>query len=603
MQTHYTGVIARRSPGEISYRPLKVYAFDPTRGQNLGNLMTVKVLNEGVRPGPASWRLAVVDYDPANRCYYKPVDLNDPAILLAGGLEPSESNPQFHQQMAYAVASETLRHFDFALGRRVRWGAAGHPPLRIFPHALQEANAYFDPALHALLFGYFSAAREEAGANLPGQTVFTCLSHDIVAHETTHAAVNAIREHFTERTGPDSLAFHEAFADIVALFQHFSMEEALLATIRDSGGLMYRAHLAPLVAARREGALTQFEMQRDNPLTGLAQQFGEAMGRRRALRSALDVKPDPAMLGRVFEPHARGSILVAAVFDAFFTVYINQARELFRLASSGLDAGGNGLSLELAQALARVASSTAEHFMHICVRALDYCPPVDMTFGEFLRAMVTADRDVSEVDELGHRDALIQAFRLRGIRPEGVISYSEDALLWQPPDSQRPLTCDGLFFDLFTGWTAEEQMKKNARLLIEFARRHARLLHLDPKTSIVPARFRALSRVRPDGRLNFEVCAQLLQQREVPLDPKSKSSPTFTFRGGATLIFDQRNQLRYAIYKNVLDEDRINRQRGYLGESLTSMAEAPYEETRAIRAAARGRIETEANFAAVHRGY
>lgn len=139
-----------------------------------------------------------MDYDPANGCYYEPVDLNDPDILLRGGLGPSESNPQFHHQMVYSVASNTLHHFDLALGRWIRWGGFNRPTLRIFPHALQEANAYYDPDLHALLFGYFRASGNSVGANLPGQTVFTCLSHDIGAHETSHAAVNAVRKHFAE---------------------------------------------------------------------------------------------------------------------------------------------------------------------------------------------------------------------------------------------------------------------------------------------------------------------------------------------------------------------------------------------------------------------
>jgi len=56
-----------------------------------------------------------------------------------------------------------------------------------FRIAMQEANAYYDPLLRALLFGYFPASETDPGNNLPGQTIFTCLSHDIVAHETTHA--------------------------------------------------------------------------------------------------------------------------------------------------------------------------------------------------------------------------------------------------------------------------------------------------------------------------------------------------------------------------------------------------------------------------------
>jgi len=62
-------------------------------------------------------RIAVIDYDTTNECYYPPVDLDASEILIANGLDPSEADPHFHQQMVYAIASETIRYFERALGR------------------------------------------------------------------------------------------------------------------------------------------------------------------------------------------------------------------------------------------------------------------------------------------------------------------------------------------------------------------------------------------------------------------------------------------------------------------------------------------------------
>jgi hypothetical protein len=420
-------------------RPLKVYAFDPSHGRSLGNHMTVNVRHESLRPGPVGEYLEVIDYDASNGCYYEPVDLDSPGVLLRGGLDPSESDPRFHQQMVYAVASETIRRFEFALGRKVKWGfradVEGSRRLRIFPHGMQEANAYYDRDLRALVFGYFPASELDAGANLPGQTVFTCLSHDIIVHETTHALIDGQREYFLESTGPDSLAFHEAFADIVALFQHFSHKEALLEMIRRTGGLIYRLDVAPEVQPGEGGALAQFELSTSNPLVQLARQFGEALGTRAALRSALGSRPNSKDLEKLFEPHDRGAVLVAAVFDAFFSVYVSRTRDLMRLARAGNTlAAPHDLHPDLANRLAGEAAKTAEHFSNICIRALDYCPPVDIQFGDFLRALITADYDLVPDDPFGYRAALIEAFRLRGIRPEGVTSYSEDSLRWCPPE-------------------------------------------------------------------------------------------------------------------------------------------------------------------------
>src|SRR3954470_2816963 len=102
-------------------RPLKAFAYDPGGGRRLGSRMTVEIRYEKLAPGPIVSRFAVVDYDGAQKVYYEPVNLDDPALLIRGGMDPSEVNPRFHQQMVYAVASETLERFEAALGRRVHW--------------------------------------------------------------------------------------------------------------------------------------------------------------------------------------------------------------------------------------------------------------------------------------------------------------------------------------------------------------------------------------------------------------------------------------------------------------------------------------------------
>jgi hypothetical protein len=86
-------------------RQLRVYAYDPSLGTRLETLG----INEAVidvpwerdlQPGPVGEYLEVVDVDPSSRCCYAPVDLNDHRLLAQAGLQPSEANPQFHQQMA-----------------------------------------------------------------------------------------------------------------------------------------------------------------------------------------------------------------------------------------------------------------------------------------------------------------------------------------------------------------------------------------------------------------------------------------------------------------------------------------------------------------------
>jgi hypothetical protein len=56
------------------------------------------------------------------------------------------------------------------------------------------------PPKKAPLFGYFPAAVAEVGDNLPGGMVFTCLSHNVIAHETTHALLDGLHGRYIEPT-------------------------------------------------------------------------------------------------------------------------------------------------------------------------------------------------------------------------------------------------------------------------------------------------------------------------------------------------------------------------------------------------------------------
>ena len=197
-------------PPPPSSRRLRIFAYDPSLQTDPKNFqineVTVEVSWEpNLAPGPIGEYIEVIDVDPASKCCYAPVDLDHKHILVESGLQPSEANPQFHQQMVYAVAMRTIDYFERALGRRALWAerlvrGADHnvvksryvPKLRIYPHALREQNAFYSRERMALLFGYFDADGVDDGTVLPGARVFCAVSHDIVAHETTHALLDGL---------------------------------------------------------------------------------------------------------------------------------------------------------------------------------------------------------------------------------------------------------------------------------------------------------------------------------------------------------------------------------------------------------------------------
>ena len=214
--------MAPLEPRQPPFRRLRIYSLDPSLKARLEtaviNETSIAIPWEPLSKGPVGEYLEVVDYDPASDYFYDPVDLDHRHLLAQDGLPPSEGNPQFHQQMVYAVAMRTIKNFERALGRPVLWserrGDDGRrtpqyvPRLRIYPHALREANAYYSPAKKALLFGYFPADASDPGGHLPGGMVFTCLSHDIIAHETSHALLDGIHRRFIEPTNPTSRNLH-----------------------------------------------------------------------------------------------------------------------------------------------------------------------------------------------------------------------------------------------------------------------------------------------------------------------------------------------------------------------------------------------------------
>jgi hypothetical protein len=555
-------------------RPLRIFASDPMQARTPGNRITIEIPNETVTEGPVGSRIEVIDYDGAHDCFYPPVNLNNTDILMLNGLEPTESDPRFHQQMVYAVAMRTLENFERALGRRLEFfkPRMGHR-LRLFPHAFHGANAYYDPDLNAILFGYFCADKKDPGPNLPGQIVFTCLSHDIIVHEFTHAVVDRLRRHFIEPSNPDVLAFHEGFADIVALFQHFTFQDFLTQEIQK----------------------TRTDIRTGKRLVELAQQFGYATGANQALRSAINMGSDnnPKRLSpAILEVHERGSILVAAVFEAFFNVYQLRIQDLIRIATSGTGILPSGdMHPDLVNRVAKEAARTAQSVLNMCIRAFDYLPPVDITFGDYLRALVTADYELNPADENGLRSAMIEAFRVRGIYPDSVVSLAEESLIWEEPDTELRLDPKKIQWanEIYRASTAfsltpingvskikesttdngdqilkevikkkpdwggfnsyDEGTKKPELLsgLHSFAVENALALNLDPSPGrkIHVSGFHTIFRVAQNGQLLTELVVQFTQKDESEMN-KMGGIP---LRGGTTIVAGTDGRIRYIISK------------------------------------------------------
>lgn len=588
-------------------RRLRIYALDPSVAKRLDSVSvhqaTLSVpwddqpaTAKPLLPGPVGEYLEIVDVDPASNRVYDPVDLNEKTLLAQDGLTPSEGNPQFHQQMVYAVAMTTIGHFERALGRRALWApryaqypgrdgglkSKGYevPRLRIYPHGLRTDNAYYSPDKKALLFGYFPADGKLTDTTMPGSMVFSCLSSDIIAHEMSHALLDGLHRRFQEASNPDVPAFHEAFADIVAIFQHFTLKE-----------------LVSFEIARARGDLSAA-----NLLSGLAKQFGEGSGRDGPLRDYGNSKMAELDYDKTFEPHDRGSILVFAVYEAFLAIIAHRTEDLIHLATGGtgiLPAGA--LHPGLIDRLADETIKTARQMLTICIRALDYCPAVDITFGEYLRALITADIDAFPEDPLHYRLAFMDSFRKWKLLPRTVRTMSEETLAWSTLDDPSPAWLHGLLEKIDLSWNQKLNRseifalnEKNRWVLWSAMKRtfaenpdlysHFGLLPNLPRYNEDGTLFkkpkkgestfdvfsvRPTRRVEPDGSFRTEVIAVIHQRIPVRLDGSAALEGTkgdsgfFWFRGGATVIIDPRKgqeEIRYSIVKNTGSTDRQKRQ-------------------------------------------
>lgn len=544
-----------RQPEEPASRPLKVFTIDPSVRAREGAIAIARVPYEPLTPGPIGALFEVEAAD--GPVLLAPANLDDPPVLINSGIEPSVQNPAFHQQMVYAVASSVYALFRLALGRVVAWGfdAEESPSdttrrLKLRPHVAGiGANAGYDKKAGEIRFGYYQSDATVTGRNLPGGLVFTCLSHDIIAHEVTHALIDGLRSRFTIPTGPDVLGFHEGISDMVAVFHHFLYPEALAAQIRKVGP----------------------DVERSGLLTAVAANLGLTATAGGALREAFDPK-QAIRYHAGLEAHDMGTVLLVAMFEAYMTVFRRKAGRYLHLAPPQRE----GVWPEdLVKLLADQASSLARQFLVLAIRAVDYCPPVDLELGEYLRALITADYILVPDDPWCYREALIEAFANHGIYPNAVMHLSEDSLLWRPPARPLPVIPTLSFANLhFSGDPSHpasaDELIAQATALGDFITQPQWCCEfglVPPDADVDPPAIQSIRtsrRVGPDGQVLFDLVAEVTQRRRVR-DPKTGTGALLF--GGATIIVGPLGEIRYVIAKSVMNQQRLDRQFAFQAQS------------------------------------
>jgi hypothetical protein len=532
---------------------MRIVAQDPSVTVG-GAILTaeVDVPAEELAPGPRGYRVHVIDYDASTGHLYAPLDYappvpRSPRWLENPGAPVSDAvilgDPGFHAQNVYAIVMRTLARFEFALGRRVSWGfdSPGHQ-IKVAPHAFADANAFYSRRDEALLFGHFPSRDGE-------RTVFTCLSHDVVAHETTHAILDGLRKRFMDPSSSDQAAFHEGFADVVALLSVFAVPEVVR--------VLLDRHLEARGRSDPRAPLRAADVARErlarSVLLAVAKEFGNEMGpvARSALRhsAALPPSPDHYASEEFEEPHRRGEILVAAIMNAFLSIWADRLRVLVNDATRTVDRSR----------AAEEGSTIADELLTLAIRALDYCPPVHLEFATFLSAMRTADREVRPVDDkYRFRDHLLAAFAAYGISHA---SLDRGGAPSPEPEWER---APAIFsYDR----TRFEPMQRDADEVFRFAWENRPELRLYDGAYTRVISVRPCVRLAPeDGFALRETVAEILQQLALRAGelgrhgiPKPKDMPDSTplmLLGGVTVVFDEYGRVKYTIGDGVFDPKR-----------------------------------------------
>lgn len=532
-----------------SSRKLSIIAQDPSIKID-GKIVTasIDVPAEELLSGPKGYRVAVIDYDVTANALYQPADL--PSGLTGEYHDPFEnapdetllSDPRFHAQNVYAIAMRILARFEFALGRRVQWGCEGHQ-LNILPHAFAEPNAFYSRDDRSLFFGYFESFPDRNGDT---HTVFSCLSHDVIAHETTHAILDGLRSRYLEPSSPDQGAFHEGLADLVALLSVFALPDVV-------GAALAGASDGPLI----DQELLAKDKLANTVLFRLADEMGQEMSgvRGSALRHSIMLPPGKDYMDdpEWNEVHKRGELLVAAMLRSFLDIWVNRLSRIGTIVD-----GKKDRSLVIEE-----GARAADHLLTMAIRAIDYCPPVDLSFSDYLSALLTVDREVVPDDRYGYRDALLSNFAAFGISPSKRADVDGS---W--------LRCDE---EMIYSRTHFDSMLRDNEEVFRFVWENRKALEIGDIGYIEVQSVRPSVRIAPDGFVLRETIAEyvqvltvtageLRQDFKVDVPEEIEFWRSLRLLGGGTLVFNEYGQLKYQI-ANHLMRDRSDKKRQ--GERLS----------------------------------
>jgi hypothetical protein len=322
-----------------------------------------------ITDGPTSSRIAVVDYNMDTNIAAMPAKWDAETKTFIG--TGDSSSVFFHQVSVWAIIQNIINFFEdsFVMGRPIPWGFNGNRII-VLPHAGAFQNAFYSRTGKCIAFGYF----------LSNDTpVYTCLSHDIVAHETGHAILDGIRPYYLSFSSVQTIAFHEFIADLTAILSVLRTNSVRSAIADIFKGDLLKAEVISQLAE-------EFAIKESENRYGIAN--------KQYLRNAVN-QTTMKQVEKCWNPYDYSEVLTGAIFQIL----------------------ANITTLRMEKEKPKMALWKAtEHVNRLAFRALDYCTPVDVQFSDYVQALICADNIAYPIDTHGYTKIIRRIFKKRGIK-------------------------------------------------------------------------------------------------------------------------------------------------------------------------------------------
>ena len=293
-------------------------------------------------------------------------------------VDPATQAEAFDAVHTFAIVRMTLTMYERGMAGATlpwQWNSGGNTtPLTVFPRAGVTQNAFYSRNEKALKFFFFNTGT-------PPTQVFTCRSLDIVAHETGHAILDALKPGWLLSSNPPQTGgLHESFGDLTAIFLALNQLDQCEALV----------------------AQTKADLHAKNFLSDLAEQFGLALGRPNGLRNA-DNNLRLSEVGT--EVHAISQVFTGGMFDVLADLFA-----LERNPDTKDDAA--------------VLHDVAGYLASVLIRGLRAAPNTGATYAHVVSKMLGIV--VADGKPPAYRQALVNAFSAREVIAPTALSMNGD---------------------------------------------------------------------------------------------------------------------------------------------------------------------------------